>query len=84
MADNYPVSQVLNRDYKFYLMKYGEQYPLSQELASLKTLGTVGEPINPAAWHWYYEVIGKSRCHVPMATVETFNPDFPTLTYFIK
>ena len=46
------------------LMKYGEKYPLSHDLSSLKTLGTVGEPINPAAWHWYYEVIGKSRCPI--------------------
>ncbi len=46
------------------LMKYGEKYPLSHDLSSLKTLGTVGEPINPAAWHWYYDVIGKSRCPI--------------------
>ena len=46
------------------LMKYGEKYPLSHDLSSLNTLGTVGEPINPAAWHWYYDVIGKSRCPI--------------------
>lgn len=46
------------------LMKYGDKYPNSHDLSSLKTLGTVGEPINPAAWHWFYEVIGKSRCPI--------------------
>jgi len=43
------------------LMKYGDNYPLRHDLSSLKALGTVGEPINPAAWEWYYRVIGKSR-----------------------
>ncbi|KJE50013.1 MULTISPECIES: acetate--CoA ligase [unclassified Acidiplasma] len=46
------------------LMKYGEKYPESHDLSSLKYLGTAGEPINPAAWHWYYEVIGKNRCPI--------------------
>ncbi len=46
------------------LMKYGEKYPLMHDLSSLKVLGTVGEPINPAAWHWFYEEIGKSRCPI--------------------
>jgi acetyl-CoA synthetase len=46
------------------LMKYGERYPLSHDLSSLKALGTVGEPINPAAWHWFYEEIGKNRCPI--------------------
>ncbi|KJE49202.1 MULTISPECIES: acetate--CoA ligase [unclassified Acidiplasma] len=46
------------------LMKYGEKYPESHDLSTLKALGTVGEPINPAAWHWYYEVIGKNRCPI--------------------
>jgi len=46
------------------LMKYGEKYPFNHDLSSLKTLGTVGEPINPAAWHWYYEIIGKNKCPI--------------------
>ncbi|WP_337859878.1 acetate--CoA ligase [Ferroplasma sp.] len=46
------------------LMKYGDKYPLNHDLSSLKTLGTVGEPINPAAWHWFYENIGKGRCPI--------------------
>ncbi len=46
------------------LMKYGEKYPLMHDLSSLRLLGTAGEPINPAAWHWFYEVIGKKMCPV--------------------
>lgn len=40
------------------LMRYGEKYPEKHDLNSLRILGTVGEPINPAAWKWYYENIG--------------------------
>ncbi len=43
------------------LMRYGEKYPKMHDLSSLKILGTVGEPINPAAWKWYYDVIGNSN-----------------------
>ncbi len=43
------------------LMRYGEKYPDMHDLSSLRVLGTVGEPINPAAWKWYYDVIGKSN-----------------------
>ena len=32
--------------------------------SSLRLLGTVGEPINPEAWHWYYETVGRSRCPI--------------------
>ena len=46
------------------LMKLGEEFPNSYDLSSLRILGTVGEPINPEAWVWYYEVIGKERCPV--------------------
>ena len=42
-------------------IKWGEQYPLSTIFRSLRLLGTVGEPINPEAWMWYHEVIGKRR-----------------------
>ncbi|MER3431716.1 MAG: acetate--CoA ligase [Blastocatellia bacterium] len=45
-------------------VKWGEQYPLRYDLSSLRLLGTVGEPINPEAWMWYYRVIGKSRCPI--------------------
>jgi acetyl-CoA synthetase len=45
-------------------IKWGDQYPLRHSLASLRLLGTVGEPINPEAWIWYREMIGKGRCPI--------------------
>ena len=45
-------------------IKWGEQYPLKHDLSSLRLLGTVGEPINPEAWMWYHETIGKGRCPI--------------------
>jgi acetyl-CoA synthetase len=45
-------------------MKWGEEYPGKHDLSSLRLLGTVGEPINPKAWLWYYAVIGGERCPV--------------------
>jgi acetyl-CoA synthetase len=45
-------------------MKWGEAYPRRYEMASLRLLGTVGEPINPEAWMWYREVIGRNRCPI--------------------
>jgi acetyl-CoA synthetase len=46
------------------LMKQGDEWPNKHDLSSLRLLGTVGEPINPAAWLWYYQVIGGSRCPI--------------------
>jgi acetyl-CoA synthetase len=45
-------------------IKWGDQYPQRHSLASLRLLGTVGEPINPEAWIWYREMIGKGRCPI--------------------
>jgi len=45
-------------------MKWGDEYPAGRDLSSLRLIGTVGEPINPEAWVWYYEHIGGSRCPV--------------------
>src|SRR4051794_2618197 len=45
-------------------MKWGPEYPGKHDLSSLKLLGTVGEPINPKAWLWYYSVIGGKRCPI--------------------
>ena len=45
-------------------MKLGEDEPNTRDLASLRLLGTVGEPINPAAWMWYHRVIGGERCPI--------------------
>ena len=46
------------------LMRLGEDWPNKHDLSSLRVLGTVGEPINPEAWMWYYRVIGKERCPI--------------------
>ncbi len=45
-------------------MKWGVEWPGKHDLTSLRLLGTVGEPINPEAWMWYYEVIGGHRCPI--------------------
>ena len=45
-------------------IKWGEQWPKKHRLDSLRLLGTVGEPINPEAWMWYREVIGRERCPI--------------------
>ena len=46
------------------LMRYGASWADKHDLSSLRLLGSVGEPINPEAWKWYYEVIGKNRCPI--------------------
>ena len=46
------------------LMRLGEEWPAKYKLDTLRVLGTVGEPINPEAWIWYYEKIGHSRCPI--------------------
>ncbi|MBN9345035.1 MAG: acetate--CoA ligase [Devosia sp.] len=53
------------------LMGAGPQYPDAHEMPSLRTLGTVGEPINPEAWLWYYKHVGKERCSVVDAWWQT-------------
>jgi acetyl-CoA synthetase len=45
-------------------MKYGDEWPESANLDSLRIIGSVGEPLNPEAFEWYYRVIGKSACPV--------------------
>jgi len=46
------------------LIRQGDQWPAAHDLSSLRLLGSVGEPINPAAWEWYHRVIGKGRCPI--------------------
>jgi acetyl-CoA synthetase len=46
------------------IMKSGEDWPNKRNLSSLRLLGSVGEPINPEAWIWYYRVIGKEKCPI--------------------
>ena len=45
-------------------VKWGPEYPERHDLSALRLLGTVGEPINPKAWLWYWKVIGGERCPV--------------------
>jgi acetyl-CoA synthetase len=45
-------------------MRFGEAWPNRHDLSSLRLLGSVGEPINPEAWRWYFKNIGKERCPV--------------------
>ncbi len=45
-------------------MKYGEKWPEKYDLSSLRLLGSVGEPINPEAWIWYYKYIGGEKCPI--------------------
>ncbi len=49
-------------------MKFGEQWVTKHDLSSLRILGTVGEPINPEAWRWYYRVVGKEK----LAIIDTW------------
>jgi len=77
-APDYPEPDVLwrvverTRVTKFYtapttirhLMRFGDKWPHGCDLRSLKILGTVGEPINPEAWVWYYEHVGGLRCPI--------------------
>jgi acetyl-CoA synthetase len=43
-------------------MKWGTEWPKQHDLSTLRLLGSVGEPINPEAWIWYYKFIGGARC----------------------
>ncbi|HTK28905.1 MAG TPA: acetate--CoA ligase [Vicinamibacterales bacterium] len=45
-------------------MRWGAEWPAKRDLSSLRLIGSVGEPINPEAWVWYYRVIGGERCPV--------------------
>src|SRR5260370_7008208 len=45
-------------------MKWGDDMPAAHDLSSLRLIGSVGEPINPEAWVWYYRTIGRERCPV--------------------
>lgn len=49
-------------------MKFGDEPVKRHNLSSLRVLGSVGEPINPEAWMWYYKQVGKEKCSI----VDTF------------
>jgi acetyl-CoA synthetase len=46
------------------LMKFGDAIPNSFDLSSIRLLGSVGEPINPEVWKWYFKIIGKEKCPI--------------------
>ncbi|KAG8131877.1 putative Acetyl-coenzyme A synthetase protein [Naja naja] len=60
------------------LMKYGDEPVKKYSRKSLKVLGTVGEPINPEAWLWFYRVVGEERCPI----VDTFWQTETTFPFF--
>jgi acetyl-CoA synthetase len=45
-------------------VRWGDEHPARHDMSSLRLLGTVGEPINPEAWMWYHNVIGKQKCPI--------------------
>jgi acetyl-CoA synthetase len=45
-------------------MRFGEEWPKKHDMSSLRLLGSVGEPINPEAWRWYFNNIGQGRCPI--------------------
>lgn len=69
VIDKYKVSQFYTAPTAIRsLMKFGDEPVLKHNLSTLKVLGSVGEPINPEAWLWYYKMIGKGECSI----VDTF------------
>ncbi|HSI87256.1 MAG: acetate--CoA ligase [Candidatus Methylacidiphilales bacterium] len=78
-------------------IKWGDEWPRKHDLSSLRLLGSVGEPINPEAWIWYYNVIGGGRCPIvdtwwqtetgahmiaPMPGATPLKPGTATLPFF--
>ena len=65
IVDTYDVTQLYTAPTAIRaFMKWGSEYPAGHDLSSLRLLGTVGEPINPKAWKWYYRHIGEESCPV--------------------
>lgn len=79
------------------LMAYGNDYVMRTDRSSLRILGSVGEPINPEAWGWYYHVVGEGRCPImdtwwqtetggilitPLPGVTALKPGSATLPFF--
>ena len=65
MIEEYGVNQFYTAPTAIRLLhKIGSDEPKKYNLNSLRILGTVGEPIDPAAWEWYYEVVGNNRCSI--------------------
>jgi acetyl-CoA synthetase len=69
MVEEYKINQFYTAPTAIRVLhKTGEDEPAKYDLSSLKVLGTVGEPIDPPAWKWYYEEVGQSKC----AIVDTY------------
>jgi acetyl-CoA synthetase len=69
MVEEYKINQFYTAPTAIRLLhKMGENEPSKYDLSSLKVLGTVGEPIDPPAWRWYYKEVGNSKC----AIVDTY------------
>lgn len=65
IVDKYKVNQLYTAPTAIRaLLKEGDQWLETSSRQSLKVLGSVGEPINPAAWEWYFEKVGKGRCPI--------------------
>jgi len=65
IVDDYDVTQLYTAPTAIRaFMKWGPEYPERHDLSSLRLLGTVGEPINPRAWKWYYKHIGNEECPI--------------------
>ncbi len=65
IVDQYQVTQLYTAPTLIRsLMAQGDQLVRSRQLSSLRLLGSVGEPINPAAWDWYHQVVGQGRCPI--------------------
>jgi acetyl-CoA synthetase len=65
MVEEYQINQFYTAPTAIRLLhKQGEDEPSKYDLSSLRVLGTVGEPIDPPAWKWYYEEVGSSRCSI--------------------
>jgi len=65
IVDEYDVTQLYTAPTAIRsFMKWGTEYPDRHDLSSLRLLGTVGEPINPRAWKWYYQHIGDEECPI--------------------
>ena len=78
-------------------MAQGDEHVLKTKRESLRILGTVGEPINPEAWEWYFNVVGNKDCHIidtwwqtetgsvlisPIAGITPVKPGSATLPFF--
>jgi len=65
MVEEYKINQFYTAPTAIRVLhKVGEDEPKKYDLSSLKVLGTVGEPIDPSAWMWYYETVGNSKCSI--------------------